>query len=163
MRGWYDASAEWTNITEIAAGMEHIAALDSVGNVFAAGKNHYGQLDVSEATEVSAITCGPLSTILIKNDGSVDIIGVGVPLEDNETLSNAASISTSYSHIVLQLQDGSMRAYGENWRNQCNVSEWQDMRLFTSKGTFTVGVKSDGSVLTTVDGHTLDWQVFVWN
>lgn len=161
--GWYDASAEWTNITEIAAGMEHIVALDSTGSVFAAGKNHYGQLEVSEAAEIAAIACGPLSTILIKNDGSVDIIGVGVTLEDNEALTNAVSISSSYSHIVLKLKDRSMIAYGENWRNQCNVSEWQDIKLFTAKGTFTVGVKSDGSVLTTVDGHTLDWQVFVWN
>lgn len=161
--GWYDASAEWTDITDIAAGMEHIVALDSSGDVFAAGKNHYGQLDVLEATEVSAIACGPLSTILIKNDGSADIIGAGIALEENETLANAASISSSYSHMVLRLEDGSMRGYGENWRGQCNVSEWQDIMLYTAKGTFTVGLKSDGSVLTTVDGHTLDWQVFMWN
>lgn len=161
--GWYDVSAEWKNIVEIAAGMEHIVALDSRGNVFAAGKNHYSQLDVMEATEVSAIACGPLSTILINKDGSADIIGVGIAMEEIKTITNAASVSSSYSHIVLKLKDNSMRGYGENWRGQCNVSKWQDITLYIAKGTFTVGLKKDGSVLTTVDGHTLDWQVFVWN
>lgn len=161
--GWYDTSAEWTNIIEISAGMEHVVALDSSGNVFATGKNHCSQLDVSEATDISAIACGPLSTILIKNDGTIEIIGVDIYMEEEETLSNAASVSSSYSHIVLQLQDGTMGAYGKNERDQCEVSNWQDILFFTAKGTFTVGVKNDGSVLTTVDGHTLDWQVFVWN
>lgn len=161
--GWYDACSEWTDIVEISAGMEHVVALDSSGNVFAAGKNHYGQLDVSEAANITAIACGPLSTLLINNVGTVEVIGVDIDIDEEEALSNAESVSSSYSHIVLRLKDGTMCAYGENGRGQCDVSDWQDILFFTAKGTFTVGVKNDGSVLTTVDGHTLDWQVFMWN
>ena len=163
VNGWYDASSEWTDIIEISAGMEHIVALDSSGNVYAAGKNHYGQLNVSEAKDISSIACGPLNTILINNEGALDIIGVDIDLGSSHSLTGIVSASSTYSHIVLKMQDGTMCAYGENGRRQCEVSSWTDILHFTADGTFTVGVKSDGSVLNTVEGHTLDWQVFVWN
>ena len=70
--------------------------------------------------------------------------------------------SSSWSHIVLQDSQGNLFAAGANGRNQCDVEKWEDIVTFTARANFTIGVKRDGSVLTTVKGHELDWNVMVW-
>ncbi len=160
---WYEGVAKWTNITNISAGKEHVVALDESGNVFAAGKNDYGQCDVSEISNISNIACGPMHTILISKDGGVSVFGVSAAFEEDiESWSDVACASSSWSHIVLQDSQGNLFASGANERNQCDVTKWEEVLTFTARANFTVGVKQDGSVLTTVEGHTLDWKVMVW-
>ncbi len=163
IEGWYEDVLEWSGIVKICAGMEHIVALDRAGNVYTTGKNEYGQCDVAEETDIKDIACGPMHTILIKNDCNVYIKGVDAAFKESlETKTDAVSSSSSWSHIVFQDSNGSLSAYGSNGRGQCDVLGWKDIIWYTAKANFTVGVKNDGSVLTTVQGHTLDWQVLVW-
>lgn len=37
-----------------------------------------------------------------------------------------------------------------------------DVAFFDACGNFTIAVGTDGSVLTSVAGHKLDWEVLVW-
>ena len=159
----YKEISKWKNIIKICAGKDHIVALDKSGNVFAAGKNDYGQCDVGEFKNISNIACGPMHTILIAHDGKVAICGVDSAFEQEiENWHDVQCASSSWSHIVLQDSQSNLFAAGANERNQCDVTDWEDIVTFTARANFTVGVKQDGSVLTTVKGHTLDWNVMVW-
>ena len=159
----YKEVSKWKNITRICAGKEHVVALDKFGNVFAAGRNDYGQCDVDEFKNISDIACGPMHTILIKNDGKVAICGVSAAFEEEiADWDDVQCASSSWSHIVLQDSQGNLFAAGANERNQCDVTKWEDIVTYTARANFTIGVKRDGSVLTTVKGHELDWNVMVW-
>ena len=161
--GWYDAVSEWTDIKQICAGTQHIAALDSSGKVYATGKNDYGQCSLGEAENIAGIACGPMHTVLIDSDGSVTVKGVSGAFEDYlKDISGAISASSSWSHLVVQHSDGSLSAYGADERGQCAVSDWTDIAFYTARANFTVGVKSDSCVVTTVAGHSLDWRVLIW-
>ena len=126
-------------------------------------KNDYKQCSLGETENIIGIACGPMHTVLIGSDGIVTVKGVSNAFEDSlKDISDAVSASSSWSHLVVQHSDGSLSAYGANERGQCAVSDWTDIAFYTARANFTVGVKADTSVVTTVAGHSLDWQVLIW-
>ena len=100
----------------------------------------------------------------VDKDGIVTVLGVDAAFEEDvESWNDAASLSSSWSHIVLQDSQGALSAFGANERAQCDVASWEDIVTFVARANFTVGVKTDGSVVTTVEGSSLDWHVLLWN
>ncbi|MFA5675625.1 MAG: hypothetical protein WDA65_03800 [Christensenellales bacterium] len=163
-RGQYDDVSEWTDIVLISAGKDHIAAADKKGNAFTAGKDEYGQCRPEVLSGIASVSCGPFRTILVTAGGSVNICGVCSDEIKNkvETWTNITSVSSSRSHIVAQNSSGKLFAAGENNRGQCGVFDWKDVVFFFARADFTIGVTADGRVLTSVEGHTLDWEVLIW-
>jgi|GEM_PF-1088021 len=162
--GQYDAVSQWRDIKSISAGSDHVAAVGRDGTVYTAGKNDYGQCNAEGAESAAVVVCGPFRTIVIHADGSVRICGV-CPEELSAAVSGWKDIvdaDASYSHIVAMDSAGRLYAAGADGRGQCDVSGWEDVAFFDACGNFTIAVGTDGSVLTSVAGHKLDWEVLVW-
>ena len=68
---WDDVAVDGT----IAADENHTVGLKSDGTVVAVGKNNNGQCDVSEWTDIVAISAGASHTIGLKSDGTVVAVG----------------------------------------------------------------------------------------
>ncbi len=58
-----------------AAGREHSVALRADGTVVAAGSNKYGQCDVSDWKDITAVSAGAYFTLGLKSDGTVVAAG----------------------------------------------------------------------------------------
>lgn len=162
--GQYDDVSEWTDILLISAGKDHIAAVDYSGNVYATGKNEYGQCDVAGISGIASVSCGPFRTLHITTDGKVSVYGVCSDEIKNSVINwtDIVSVSSSRSHMVAQDSMGNLFSAGADNRGQCSISDWNDVAFFFARANFTVGVTMDGRVLTSVAGHTLDWDVLTW-
>lgn len=70
--------AVWNRIAvreTIAAGEHYSAVLNINGTVIAFGDNDYGQCNVSEWTDIVAISAGSSHTVGLKSDGTVVAVG----------------------------------------------------------------------------------------
>lgn len=67
---------DWTEITAIAMGGNHVVALRKDGRVFARGSNGFGQCDVSNWTGITSVAAGRNHTVGLQNNGNVIACGL---------------------------------------------------------------------------------------
>ncbi len=65
---------DWTDIISIASGSSHIVGLKVDGTVVSVGSNSYGECDVSDWTDIVAISASTI-TMGLRSDGTVVAIG----------------------------------------------------------------------------------------
>ena len=139
----------------LAAGWSHTAALKTDGTVIAVGGNDDGQCDVSDWTDIVAISARSSQTVGLKADGTVVAVGEGsYGTYDKCAIfdwTDIVAISAGNDHIVGLKADGTVVATGRNSSGQCNVSDWTDIVAISAGGWYTVGLKADGTVLAVGD------------
>jgi len=132
----------------IASGYEHIVELKSDGTVVAVGDNNHGQCDVSEWTDIVAISANAYHTIGLRADGTVVAAG---PKYDRECAvggwTDIVAISTDNFHTVGLKADGTVVATGSNDDGKCNVNGWKKIVAISAGESHTVGLKANGSVV----------------
>ena len=141
----------WSTIAvrdTLVAGSDHTVALKSDGTVVAVGDNEYGQCDVSDWTDIVAISAGWEHTAGLKSDGTVVAVG------DNEygqcdvsVWTDIVAISAGEAHTIGLKSDGTVVAVGNHNAGQCDVGGWTDIVAVSAGGHYTVGLKSDGTVV----------------
>ena len=139
----------------LAAGWSHTAALKTDGTVIAVGDNDDGQCDVSDWTDIVAISARSSQTVGLKADGTVVAVGEGSHGTYDKCAifdwTDIVAISAGNDHIVGLKADGTVVATGRNSSGQCNVSDWTDIVAISAGGWYTVGLKADGTVLAVGD------------
>ena len=147
----------------IAAGPNHMVALDRNEPIIAAGDNYYGQCNVSNWWDIVAIAAGLSHTVGLKKDGTV--IAVGNNKEGQCNVSNwwdIMAITAGIFHTVGLKIDGTVIAVGNNKHGQCNVGDWRDIVAITAGPGYTVGLKKDGTAIATESKlNVSDWQDIV--
>ena len=124
---------EWTNIIAIATGWRHTVGLNANGDVFVTGYRSESQMkQISENSE------GWINIVAIAAGGG----------------SNGAGSIQEKGHTVALRNDGRVVAVGDNELGQCDVSEWTDIVAIAAGDFHTVGLKSDGTVITTQTGQS---------
>lgn len=141
---------QWSEITAIACGDNHIVGLRADGTVVAAGDDwgrHYGQCDVEVWKNITAITCAYHTTFGLRADGTVAAAGDHDSGQCNvEGWENIRSVAASGDHTVGLRRDGTVVAAGCNKNGQCGVEEWENIAAIAVSGTHTVGLKKDGTL-----------------
>ena len=142
---------QWSEITAIACGDEHIVGLRADGTVVAWGSDwgrHYGQCNVETWRDITAITCGAESTFGLRADGTVVAAGKNDSGECSvESWKDMIAVASDVCHTVGLRRDGTVAAAGYNKEGQCNVVEWEDISAIAVSGTHTVGLKKDGTLV----------------
>lgn len=143
--------ALWEQIVErktIAVGGNHTVGLKADGTVMATGYNEYGQCDVSDWTDIIALSAGIFHTVGLKADGTVVAAG------DNEygqcdvsDWTDVVAISTGERYTVGLRADSTVVATGDNEYGQCDVSDWTDVVAIRAYTYHTVGLRADGTVV----------------
>lgn len=132
----------------IAVGHGHIIGLRLDGTVIAEGQNDYGQCNVSDWTNIVAISAGAGYSIGLREDGTVLAVGFNEHGQCNvEKWTNIVAISAGESHTIGLRTDGTVLATGKNAEGQCNVNNWADIIAVAAGETHTVGLRSNGTVV----------------
>lgn len=142
---------QWSEITAIACGDNHVVGLRADGTVVAWGSDCgrlYGQCNVETWRDITAITCGAESTFGLRADGTVVAAGKNDSGECSvETWKDIIAVASDVCHTVGLRRDGTVTAAGYNKEGQCNVAEWEDISAIAVSGTHTVGLRKDGTLV----------------
>lgn len=142
---------QWSEITAIACGGDHIVGLRADGTVVAAG-NEYGkdsgQCNVETWRNITAITCGYHNTFGLCSDGTVVAAGRNDSGECSvENWKDIIDVAAYGDHTVGLRRDGTVVAVGDNEYRQCDVEQWEDITAIVVSEKHTVGLKKDGTVV----------------
>lgn len=143
-------TAQWSNITAIAAGMSHVAGLRSDGTVVTSGNNNKKQCDTQNWTDMKAIAAGYWHTVGLRKDGTVCAVGNNGCGQCNiGSWTDIVSISAGNYHTVGLRRDGTVLAVGHNTNRQCNVSGWTQVISIKAEHDCTYGKLIDNSIVST--------------
>ena len=122
---WWDYSAVRKTID---GGDSHTIAILEDGSLIAVGGNSYNQCDVTQWTDIVAISAGErYHTVGLRANGTVIATGWNWHHEcDVESWTDIVAIDTMF-HTVGLKSDGTVVATGWNLRNECNVGAWTDI------------------------------------
>ena len=148
---WQDAQERsfelWEQITQretIAVGSLFTVGLRSDGTVVATGINQ----DVSDWTDIVAISAGISHTVGLRSDGTVVAVGENEYGRcDVSDWTDIVAISAGDYFTVGLRSDGTVVAVGYNNWGQCDVSDWTDIVAVSAGWYHTMGLRSDGTVM----------------
>ena len=163
-------------VKQIACGHLHTMLLTEDGNVYACGYALNGRLglgvndesiyttftQVTDITDVKQIFCTPISSIMLKNDGTVwacgknekGHLGLGDTTDRDvftqiTSITNAKQIACGYSHTVVLKNDGTVWACGNNNYGQLGIGSSDE----NNNSTF-VQINSDVKEISCGYSHT---------
>lgn len=109
--------------------------MKSDGTAVAVGYMYDGSsCDVSDWRDIIAVSAGSNTTVGLKSDGTVDIVGFNISgVSDSEfdvsAWTDVVAISTGYNNIIGLKSDGTAISNGYTTNAQCDVSDWTDIRI----------------------------------
>lgn len=174
-------TSTWENIVAVSAGDLYVVGLKEDGTVLAMGHNGDHQVEIENWKNIVSISTGWRLTAGIDIDGKVHLAGIDAKKKQDEISKNegmwsdlvaisAGGGKTSgpgiWGHVVALRRDGHVVAVGDNDCGQCNVSweknpEWSDIIAISAGAYHTVGLKKDGTVVTTQTGYVAE-QIKEW-
>mgnify|MGYP004646639927 FL=1 len=134
----------------ISAGGEHTVGLRADGTVVAVGNRYddYGQCDVSDWQDITAVSAGFDYTIGLRTDGTVVAVGAdNYSRCDVSDWTDIVAIAAGSYHTVGLRADGTVVAVGNNSSGECDVSDWTDIVAIAAGSGHTVGLRADGTVV----------------
>lgn len=94
------------------------------------GDNTYGQCDVSDWTDIIAVSAGDFHTVGLKADGSVIITNADqATYEEIRTWSDVVAISAGYGFTLGLKSDGTVFAVGYDKDGQRDVDSWKNIAI----------------------------------
>ena len=152
-----ESFAIWDGIAirdTLDAGCYHTVGLKTDGTLVAIGSDYFGQISVTEWTDIIAISVGSYHTVGLRSDGTVLALGDNAAGQcDVSQWKHIVAISASdgqtggEGHTVGLKSDGTVVATGSNDHGQCNVSGWTEVVAISAGAYHTVGLKADGTLL----------------
>ena len=140
-----------------SAGRNHIVALKADGTVVAAGSNDHHQCDVSDWTDIVAISVGDTHTMGLKSNGTVVHVGaVNYGQRSATEWRDVVTINAGKHYTVGLTPEGTVRSSGLNDYGQRDVLKWQDIAAVSAGDYHTVALKIDGTVVAV--GHNANGQ-----
>ena len=160
-------NATQASVISVCAGDMHSVVLRSDGTVYAVGDNSFGQCDLSDWTEIVALSASAAHTAGVKADGSVIVSGMNKGGNiygqcNTQEWKDIISVGLGMNHIVGLRSDGTVLAIGDNSAGQCNVENWSGIKAISVSNKTTFGLKEDGTVVATGDNEYGQCNVADW-
>jgi hypothetical protein len=140
-----------TNVSALAAALDHTLAVTADGSVVAWGYNFDGQCDVPRGLgRVLSVAAGAFFSLALKADGTVAAWG------DNQFgqcdvpagLGQVTRIAAGRGHALALGQDGTVVAWGDKDYGQCDVPpELGEVADVFAHWNYSLALKRDGTVV----------------
>ena len=148
---FYNYSAKYTNVVEIAGTPTNLIGLKNDGTVFIIGSSFFSYQVPKGLTNVVQVAAGNNNSVALKSDGTVvQIEG----LSNSIGLTNVVQIAAGGGHTVALKSDGTVVAWGDNSIGQTNVPKGLTNVVQIAAGDYhTAALKNDGTVVTWGDNY----------
>lgn len=157
----------WTDFVDVSIGsIIHFTGLNAdgtvkVGSIDKEMLKYVG--DVSEWSDIMAVSAGDMYTLGLKSDGSivwdcVDMPDDGVPVGK---WTDIVAISSSDNFVVGLKSDGTVVSTGP-WENRRGIGDWTDIVAISAGANHIIGLKSDGTVVAVGDNSYGQCDVAQW-
>lgn len=138
--------SSWTDITQIAAGMQHTLGIKSGGTVVAKGWNYYGQCNVSSWSNITQVAAGELHSAGLKSDGRVVAAGDNNYSQCNTgSWTNIKQIAAGGYHTLGLKSNGT--AVHAGTYGSISVGSWTGIEQVAVGKEHALGLKSDGTLV----------------
>ena len=141
----------WDTIADrktLVANGTSIIALKIDGTAIGSSDINGDEADVSNWTDIVALSTGLAHTVGLKSNGTE--VAVGQNLEGECDISDWTDIvaisAGTWSTFGLKA-NGTVVAIGSNEYDECDVSDWTDIVAINARTFRTVGLKADGTVV----------------
>lgn len=135
----------------------HLSFIDSQGDAVTYLYENAGSIRDTGGT-LARLAASPDSTVLIYADGTAcerkDLSGeTGTAALPNRLggspFYRVRDVATGDDHRAFLLEDGTVRSFGDNDRDQCETSSWSRIKAVAAGSEHTVGLREDGTCVAT--------------
>lgn len=143
--------SEWYDIVEISAGQGYTLGLNADGTVCYTGCNDYGQQDITKLKGIKSISAGYNHSVALMQNGTVIATGNNDFGQCNvSSWKDIIAIETGYENTFGVTKDGQVLFAGSGGYPSGYVSNnWYNIKNIVEYDGFIVGIKKDGSIITT--------------
>jgi transcriptional regulator with XRE-family HTH domain len=134
--------SSWKNITYVAAGKDHTAAVTKDGEVKCTGNDD--ACEVSSWKNISSVYAGNGITVGVKKDGSIEVSGKNT--SSISDLTGVSSVSFSTDTIAVLKTDGTVSTYIIGSGSPQDTSSWKNMVSVCTGKSMVAGLSEDGTV-----------------
>ena len=119
----------WQNVVSIAAGCYHSVGITQSSELLTTGYNQYGQCDLEFWEHIEQVAAGRHFTAGLSATNVILIAGVVgekklLALRKPPHWNGVTAVAAGWNHFVGLLQDGTVKAFGDNSNGQCEVGTW---------------------------------------
>ena len=141
----------WDTIADrktLVANGTSIIALKIDGTAIGSSDINGDEADVSNWTDIVALSTGLAHTVGLKSNGTVVAVGLNQEGEcDISDWTDIVAISAGTWSTFGLKANGTVVAIGSNEYGECDVSDWTDIVAINARTFRTVGLKADGTVV----------------
>ena len=140
-----------SGVTAIAAGYDHILALQRDGTVVGWGYNYYGQATPPAGLSgITAIAAGQYHSLALKDDGTV--VGWGDNYDGQTSipagLSGVTAIAAGSVNSLALKDDGTVVGWGYNWNGETSIpAGLSGVTAIAAGKNHCLALKDDGTVV----------------
>lgn len=137
-------------IVGIAAGHNHTLALLDNGTVAACGNCLYGETEVADWTDITAIYAGSLFSAGLKSDGTVLVTGQYTEDWDLSGWTDIIHLAAGENYLIGLTFDGTLLSVGMNSedliRSHLDMDTWENIVHISAGDGHTAAVDAEGTV-----------------
>ncbi len=143
------------NVVSASVGKDHIVFLHEGGTATALGNKDGGACDVSDWTDLAAVTAGDYFTVGLRTDGTLVACGSdGAGQCRVDGYHNVVDIRAAAQSLFILFSDGTTALVGERSMGLAMADGLENVRRIRAGGVTVVAEFTDGSCMTY--GHSTD-------
>ncbi len=156
------SNPSWSRIIDIAAGDNHLLALNDKGKVFAIGDNTYNQCDVDSFKNIVKIFASKTGSIVEDEDGKLSFCGIMLGSSQIKNYESPLDISSSENYLLIVNSDKTVTCISR-FSNELATNRWTNIVDVAAGNNFVAGLRSDGTVLVNSDNEDIVLNASKWS
>ena len=151
---------EWENIVDIAAGDNHVVAVDSNGRVYCAGEGE--ACNIEGTRNVKKVYASASASIVQNDSGTLSYSGSVIGSSYLKDFMNIKDIASSENILAILNNDGTLNVYSKSG-SFLKSETWKDIVDVTCGDDFVAGLNSFGKVFIEIDNDKYIEEVNEWS
>lgn len=146
----YTAPTDWPKIEKLSVGYyRFMIGVKEDGTVVGSGNESWGNLKISDWTDIVEVACGDMHSVGLKSDGTVVACGRDYFGQVSHAMlwTDIVHIDAGVSLTVGLKSDGTVVAEGENSHGECDTGFMHDIVQVACGASHVVGLRADGTVV----------------
>ncbi len=156
------SNPNWSRIVDIAAGDNHLVALNDKGKVYAIGDNTNGQCDVDDFKNIVKIYATEKGTIVEGKDGKLSFKGTMLGSSQLKNYESPIDIASSDNYLVIANADKSVTCISR-YGDDIQTNKWRNVVDVACGNDFVAALRSDGTLLISSDNEDIVLNASSWS